>query len=255
MMGTMTSRLLTVASFRRTMTAASAVSTSVVDQRRDGERILERLAHRVADHLADAAPADEARHGEQAGRHRAAELLAPPALGEGVDDSRPGRPASRRKGGRAACISGPAWTPQRRWMRPAEPSPTSRTPRLHRPQTPPPRRPPDCPCPPGWPWTPPASGRTRGRLPLSFFSQTAASISRNSRTGSSRVRRVKNTPAVSSRMTINERREGHAPQMQGEQVAPQQTVDALDELNEHSISSQCLDLAVLCTKTGRRPLL
>ena len=30
MMGTMTSRLLTVASFRRTMTAASAVSTSVV---------------------------------------------------------------------------------------------------------------------------------------------------------------------------------------------------------------------------------
>ena len=30
MIGTMTSRLLTVASFRRTMTAASAVSTSVV---------------------------------------------------------------------------------------------------------------------------------------------------------------------------------------------------------------------------------
>ena len=42
-------------------------------------------------------------------------------------------------------------------------------------------------------------------LPLSFFSQTAASISRNSRTGRSLVRRVKNTPAVSSRMTINER--------------------------------------------------
>ena len=33
-------------------------------------------------------------------------------------------------------------------------------------------------------------------LPLSFFSQTAASISRNKRTGSRRVRRVKNTPAV-----------------------------------------------------------
>ena len=30
MMGTITSRLLTVASFRRTMTVASAVSTSVV---------------------------------------------------------------------------------------------------------------------------------------------------------------------------------------------------------------------------------
>ena len=42
-------------------------------------------------------------------------------------------------------------------------------------------------------------------LPLSFFSQTAASISRNSRTGRSLVRRVKNTPAVSSKMTINER--------------------------------------------------
>ena len=41
-------------------------------------------------------------------------------------------------------------------------------------------------------------------LPLSFFSQTAASISRNKRTGSRRVRRVKNTPAVSSRMTIKE---------------------------------------------------
>ena len=38
-----------------------------------------------------------------------------------------------------------------------------------------------------------------------FFSHTAAIISRNSRTGRSLVRRVKNTPAVSSRMTINER--------------------------------------------------
>ena len=55
------------------------------DQRRDGERILERLAHRVADHLTDAAPADEARHGEQAGRYRAAELPAPFALREGVE--------------------------------------------------------------------------------------------------------------------------------------------------------------------------
>jgi hypothetical protein len=36
--------------------------------------------------------------------------------------------------------------------------------------------------------------------------------------------------------------------MQGEQIAPQQTVDPLDELNEHSISSQCLDLAVFAQK-------
>ena len=39
---------------------------------------------------------------------------------------------------------------------------------------------------------------------LWFFSQTAAIISRNSRTGSSRVRRVKNTPAVSSNTAISE---------------------------------------------------
>ena len=39
---------------------------------------------------------------------------------------------------------------------------------------------------------------------LWFFSQTAAIISRNSRTGSSRVRRVKNTPAVSSSTAISE---------------------------------------------------
>jgi len=37
-----------------------------------------------------------------------------------------------------------------------------------------------------------------------FFSQTAEIISRNRRTGSSRVRRVKNTPAVSSSTTISE---------------------------------------------------
>ena len=39
---------------------------------------------------------------------------------------------------------------------------------------------------------------------LWFFSQTAEIISRNSRTGSRRVRRVKNTPAVSSSTTISE---------------------------------------------------
>ena len=43
-----------------------------------------RPAHRVADDLTDAAPADESRHREQAGRHRAAELFPPPALGEGA---------------------------------------------------------------------------------------------------------------------------------------------------------------------------
>ena len=39
---------------------------------------------------------------------------------------------------------------------------------------------------------------------LWFFSQTAEIISRNSRTGSRRVRRVKNTPAMSSNTTISE---------------------------------------------------
>ena len=37
-----------------------------------------------------------------------------------------------------------------------------------------------------------------------FFSQTAASISRNSRTGSSRVRKVNQIPAVNSSTTISE---------------------------------------------------
>ena len=39
---------------------------------------------------------------------------------------------------------------------------------------------------------------------LSFFSQTAAIISRNSRTGSRRVRKVNQIPAVNSSTTISE---------------------------------------------------
>ena len=53
-------------------------------QRRDAEGVLEGGGHGVADHLADAAPADEAGRREAHGEHRAPELPAAPSFRQGV---------------------------------------------------------------------------------------------------------------------------------------------------------------------------
>lgn len=54
-------------------------------QLRQRKRIIKRLAYRVADHLADAAPTDQTGHRKQRCHHRPAQSLAPLTLGQFMD--------------------------------------------------------------------------------------------------------------------------------------------------------------------------